>query len=285
MSDVADIEPPLPTVFIPHGGGPCFFMEWTMGPADTWDRLAEFLTFFADRLGTAPRAIVVISGHHEGEVVEVSTAEAPPLLFDYYGFPPHTYELRYPAPGSPPLGRRIGELLAAAGIAHRFDDRRGLDHGVFVPLLLMYPDADIPVVQVSLRSDLDAGFHLELGAALAPLRREGVLLLGSGLSYHNMNAFMTPPAADGSAVFDGWLTTAVEAPPDRRRQLLADWDSAPAARLAHPREEHLLPLMVVAGAAGEDPGRRVFVDHAMGATISGYAFGHFGSGANQQRPS
>lgn len=274
MNDETGVDA-LPSVFIPHGGGPCFFMDWTMGPADTWDRLAEFLRSFADRLGPTPDAIVVVSGHHEGDVVEVTTAEAPSLLFDYYGFPPHTYQLRYPAPGSPTLGRRIGELLADAGIAHRFDDQRGFDHGVFVPLLLMYPDADIPVVQVSLRSDLAAGFHLDLGAALAPLRREGVLILGSGLSYHNMTTFMTPRAADSSAAFDEWLTSAIQARPDRRQRLLASWDTAPAARLAHPREEHLLPLLVVAGAAGDDLGRRVFVDQAMGATISGYAFGRF----------
>lgn len=139
----------------------------------------------------------------------------------------------------------------------------------------MDPDADIPVVQVSLRSDLAAGFHLDLGAALAPLRRQGVLILGSGLSYHNMAAFMTPRAADSSAVFDEWLTSATQARPDRRHRLLAGWASAPAARLAHPREEHLLPLLVVAGAAGDDLGRRAFVDQAMGATISGYAFGRF----------
>lgn len=111
MSDESGIAA-LPSVFIPHGGGPCFFMDWTMGPADTWDRLAAFLTSFADRLGATPDAIVVVSAHHEGEIVEVSTADAPPLLFDDYGFPPHTYELRYPAPGSPPLARRIGGLLA-----------------------------------------------------------------------------------------------------------------------------------------------------------------------------
>ena len=276
MNGPAIIEPPeLPSVFIPHGGGPCFFMDWTMGPPDTWDRLAQFLRSFSDRLGVRPDNIVVVSGHHEGEVVEVSTAEAPRMLFDYYGFPTHTYELSYPAPGSPALGRRSGELLADAGIAHRFDDERGFDHGVFVPLLLMYPDADIPVVQVSLRSDLDAGFHLDLGNALAPLRREGTLILGSGLSYHNMASFMTLQAADSSSVFDSWLTSACEAPPQQRRQLLADWDRAPAARLAHPREEHLLPLMVIAGAAGDDVGRHVFVDQAMGATISAYAFGQF----------
>ena len=118
--------PLLPSVFIPHGGGPCFFMDWTMGPPDTWDRLAEFLRSFADRIAVKPDAIVVVSGHHEGDVVESATAPAPPLLFDYW-FPPHTYELRCPAPGSPALGRRIGEMLAEARISHRFEDQRGFE--------------------------------------------------------------------------------------------------------------------------------------------------------------
>ncbi len=244
----------LPTVFISHGGGPCFFMEWTMGPADTWDRLAEFLRSFEALIDRRPKAIVVISGHHEGDVVEIMSSSAPPMLFDYYGFPPHTYELSYPAPGSPELADRIAALLDTSGIAHRFDAERGFDHGVFVPFLLMYPDADIPIVQLSLRHDLDPAFHLDLGEAIAPLRSEGVLIVGSGLSYHNMNAFGTARSGPDSAAFDDWLTAACTADPDQRRRELAHWTAAPAARAAHPREEHLLPLMVVAGAAAGEPG-------------------------------
>ena len=263
----------MPAVFVPHGGGPCFFMDWTMGPADTWDRLAAFLRSFNDLIGVRPDAIVVVSGHHEGDLVEINNAVAPPLLFDYYGFPAHTYELSYPAPGSVTLAQRIGELLDTGGIAHRYDSTRGFDHGVFVPFLLMYPDADIPIVQVSLRSDLNAKFHLELGAALAPLRDEGILIIGSGLSYHNMRAFMTPQAAQSSRVFDNWLSSATTAAPPQRRAMLANWEKAPAARAAHPREEHLLPLMVVAGAAENDPGQQIFVGEIMGATVSAHAFG------------
>ena len=263
----------LPTVFVPHGGGPCFFMEWTMGPADTWDRLAAFLRSFDSLVDGHPKAIVVISGHHEGDVVEITSSPTPPMLFDYYGFPPHTYELNYPAPGSPELADRIATLLDESEIAHRFDAERGFDHGVFVPFLLMYPEADIPIVQLSLRNDLDAEFHLDLGEAIAPLRSEGVLIIGSGLTYHNMNAFGTAQSGPDSAAFDEWLTTACTADPQRRRGELTHWADAPAARAAHPREEHLLPLMVVAGAAGTESGAALYRDQVMGAHISAFGFG------------
>lgn len=263
----------LPTAFVPHGGGPCFFMDWTMGPADTWDELAGFLRSFGDVIGARPEAIVVASGHHESDVIEVTAAPAPPMLFDYYGFPPHTYELSYPAPGSPELAGRIGQLLSRAGIPHRADPARGFDHGVFVPMLLMYPQADIPVVQVSLSQDLDAAHHLALGEAIAPLRDEGVLIVGSGMTYHNMALFGTHQAAADSSRFDTWLTAACTGDPARRRAALARWADAPSGHAAHPRPEHLLPLMVAAGAAGNEPGERVFTDEVMGARISAYRFG------------
>lgn len=263
----------LPTAFVPHGGGPCFFMEWTAGPPDTWDGLARSLRSFGSIVGADPEAIVVVSGHHEGQVVEIASSPAPPMLFDYHGFPPHTYELSYPAPGSPRLADRVAGLLGASGIAHRRDPDRGFDHGVFVPFLLMYPQADVPIVQLSLRSDLDAGFHLDLGRALTPLRDEGVLVVGSGMTYHNLSWFGTDRARRDSATFDDWLTGACTAEPAHRRRALAHWAGAPAARAAHPREEHLLPLMVVAGAADGEPGARVFSHEVMGVRVSGYRFG------------
>lgn len=263
----------LPTVFLPHGGGPCFFMDWTMGPPDTWDHLAEFLRTLPALLPEGVERIVVVSGHHEGDRVEITSAAKPELFFDYYGFPEHTYRLRYPAPGSPELAGRISRMLDDAGIANRLDAERGLDHGVFVPFLLAFPDADRPVVQVSLRDDLDARFHLELGRALAPLRDEGVLLVGSGMSYHNMAAFGSNRALADSEAFDRWLTEACTGPAHERARALAGWAGAPSARAAHPREEHLLPLLVAAGAAEGDPGRRIFTDVAMQARLSGFAFG------------
>src|SRR5215471_17582048 len=153
----------LPTLYIPHGGGPCFFMETPPGlPRNLWDGMAAYLRGLDTAIGVRPKAVLVISGHWEAERPTVNTAARPPLLFDYYGFPEHTYRLTYPAPGSPVVARRVREVLAAAEIASDEEPERGLDHGVFIPFKLIYPDADIPMVQLSLNRSLDAGTHLKI---------------------------------------------------------------------------------------------------------------------------
>jgi aromatic ring-opening dioxygenase catalytic subunit (LigB family) len=263
-----------PSIFLSHGGGPCFWMSFPppFGP-HAFDSLRAYLAGLLDSLPAPPTAVLAISGHWEAPVATVGSAAAPGMLFDYYGFPPHTYQLSYPAPGSPALAARVRALLGAAGIASAADAERGFDHGVFVPFLIIDPDARIPVVTLSLRQDLDPAAHLAIGAALAPLRDEGVLIVGSGNSFHNLTTFFNgEPAA--AAAFDAWLTEAVTAPdPAVRAARLIGWADAPQARACHPREEHLIPLMVAAGAAGGDPGRRVFSDRIGGKAISGFAFG------------
>lgn len=262
-----------PTFFIPHGGGPCFFMEWMRGPADTWDRMRAFLEGMIETLEQRPKAIVAISAHWEEERFTVHTGTKPELLFDYYGFPEHTYQLQFPAQGSPELAARVGKLLEEAGIPVGAERQRGWDHGVFIPFMLITPQADIPVVQLSLQQGLDPQAHIAMGAALEPLRSEGVLIVGSGMSYHNLRAF-GPAGAEISQVFDDWLTAAVETPDaEQRNTALTRWDRAPAAHLAHPREEHLIPLMVASGAAGHDVGRRVYSDKVSGLAMSAYRFG------------
>lgn len=260
-----------PTVYLPHGAGPCFFMEWTRGPADTWDRTAAYLQGLIASLPERPKAILVISGHWEAPAFTVGSAPSPELIYDYSGFPEHTYRLSFGAPGSPGLARRVMKLLAAAGLPSAEDDRHGWDHGVFVPLKLVTPDADIPVVQLSLQAGLDAAQHLAAGRALAPLRDDGVLIVGSGLSWHNMRGF-SPDYTQRSAEFDAWLEGAVTDAGSREDQL-SRWDAAPFARVAHPREEHLLPLMVAAGAAAGDPGRVAFRDTVMDVVVSAIEFG------------
>lgn len=259
-----------PVLFLPHGGGPCFFMEWTMGPPDTWDRMAAWLRAAGE--GPAPKAILLISGHWEERGFAATGAAHPGLIYDYSGFPPHTYELTYPAPGAPELAAHAAALLAGAGLLARVDPTRGWDHGTFIPLKVMYPDARIPVVQLSLDHSLDPDLHMRAGAALRELRKEGVRIIGSGMSFHNLRMF-GPRAGAPSEAFDAWLTAAVEADPAVRPGQLRQWAQAPSAREAHPREEHLIPLMVAAGAAGEDRGRRVFTDIVMGARVSAYQFG------------
>lgn len=262
----------LPTFFIPHGGGPCFFMDWN--PPHEWDRMADWLKHLGESVGTRPKAVVVVSGHWERPKFTVTAGSHPPLIYDYSGFPPETYEIKYPAPGSPQLAQRVRDLLTSAGIASDADAQRGFDHGVFIPFKLIYPKADVPIVQLSLKAGLDPAEHVAAGLALEALRGEGVLIIGSGMSYHNMRGLMSGGILPDSDVFDRWLTSAVTAPdPKQRDQHLAAWRTAPAARQAHPREEHLIPLMLAAGAAGSDPGQRVFSDRVMGATVSAYRFG------------
>jgi aromatic ring-opening dioxygenase catalytic subunit (LigB family) len=266
----------LPTLFIPHGGGPCFFMDPPPNDPHAWDAMAAYLRGIAASLPAKPRAILVISAHWETPRPTVMTAARPSMLFDYYGFPEHTYKLDYPAPGSPELAARVRALLAGAGIASDEDSARGYDHGVFVPFLLMFPEADVPVMQLSLRADLDPAAHLAIGRALAPLRDEGVLIVGSGMSYHNLRRFWSTDATDVEAAraFDAWLAETLEAGDAGNREAnLAAWENAPGARTAHPRSEHLLPLMVAAGAGGADAGRRAYSDRVFGKAVSGFQFG------------
>ena len=263
-----------PSLYISHGGGPCFWMDWPppFGPG-AFEGLRTYLAGILAALPERPRAILVVSAHWEAAAPTFADAAAPGMVFDYYGFPPHTYRLSYPAPGAPDLARRAAELLRTAGIASATDSARGFDHGIFVPFLILDPEARVPVLPLSLRRDLDPRFHLDLGRALAPLRDEGVLIVGSGNSFHNLSTFADGEAAAATA-FDDWLTAAVTDPaPAARDAALENWSAAPFARACHPREEHLLPLMVAAGAAPEARGSRAFHEIIGGKPISGYAFG------------
>jgi len=266
-------EPRQPAIFLPHGGGPCF---WIDGPApfsqQAWASLRRYLSGILDRLPARPKAFLVITAHWEAAQPTVSVAAAPGMIFDYYGFPAHTYELRYPAPGAPDIGRRAIELVRGAGLPVAEDAERGYDHGVFVPMLIVDPNAHIPIVMMSLQRDLDPAQHIALGRALAPLRDEGVVVAGSGMSYHDLRHFRDGDGRD-SAIFDAWLDEAATSAPDERDRALTHWAEAPAARACHPREEHLLPLMVVAGAATKDRGVRDFNDTIGGKTISAFRFG------------
>ncbi len=245
-----------------------------MGPPDTWDAMAAWLRGLAATLVQRPRAIVVISGHWEEAAFTVTGAARPPLVYDYFGFPDHTYDLTYPAPGAPDLALQIVGLLGDAGLPSRTDNLRGFDHGVFIPFKLIYPDADIPIVQISMHENLDPALHLAAGRALAPLRDDGVLIVGSGMSYHNMAGFGDPRSRLDSDSFDTWLTdTLTVEDADARNRGLENWHQAPAARTVHPREDHLIPLMVVAGAAGALRGEKIFTDHPMDVAISAFRFG------------
>jgi len=264
-----------PALFIPHGGGPWPFME-DSGPPGMWEGLRSFLEGIEASLPAPPKAFVVISAHWETERPTVDADAAPRMLFDYYGFPKHTYALSYPAPGAPALARRVRAMLDEAGIACDEARGRGFDHGVFIPMMLIHPQADTPVLQMSLQKGASVAWHLQIGRALAPLREEGVLMLGSGMSYHNLREFFSPDAGPRTAAksFDDWLTqTLLLDDTQARDNRLEDWLDAPGARASHPTPEHLEPLFVIAGAAGDDRGRRVFHGQCWGKAVSGFAFG------------
>ena len=262
----------MPAFYIPHGAGPCFFMDWK--PADTWNNMAAFLKGVAGTLPSRPSAIIMVSGHWLEPHFSVTGHERPELIYDYYGFPPHTYELQYPARGAPELAEQVAQRLGGSGMAAGVDVTRGFDHGMFIPLKLMFPEADIPVIQLSLRNDLDPVAHLEAGRAIASLRDQGVLIVGSGMSFHNMRGYGDTRYTSMSAEFDDWLTTAVESAPAERHALLGNWTQAPHARHCHPPggEEHLLPLMVVAGAADDAQGCKVYSEQIMETTISAFRY-------------
>ena len=258
----------MPTAYISHGGGPCFFMDWD--PPHEWDGLRAALEGIGPSLPQRPSAIVVVTAHWESGDVAIDSGATPGLIYDYGGFPPHTYQLTYPAPGAPGVATEVGALLGAAGIAHRLDPSHGWDHGVFIPLKVMYPDADIPVVAVSVLADFDPVAHLELGRALAPLRDRGVLIVGSGSSFHHFGNFGREEFA---VPFDQWLHLALAQPEAERWQSLANWTDAPYARQVHGREEHLLPLMVAVGAAGAEVAHTIFNARVMNTTMSCWTFG------------
>lgn len=264
----------LPTLFIPHGGGPCFFMDPAGGPTDPmWQAMQDYLAGLMESLPERPKAILLVSGHWEEEAVTVNVGDGQPLLYDYYGFPEHTYRLRWNAPGAPDVARKAEALLKAAGFPVREEADRGWDHGVFIPMMVAVPGADIPLVQMSLRKDLDPAAHIAIGRALAPLREQGVLIVGSGMSFHNMRArgLQVTPVADE---WDAALTAAVTDPdPAARADRVTRWEELPHGRFAHPEAEHLLPLMVALGAGGDDAAVCDYRDHVIGWTVSGYRFG------------
>lgn len=266
----------LPVLCLPHGGGPLPVLGEASHTA-----MVGWVSSLTSRLPSRPTAVLVISAHWEESLPTVQTAASPDLLYDYYGFPKEAYDITYPSKGSPELAHRVKALLEAGGMATAEDPTRGYDHGHFIPMRLLFPSADVPTIQVSLLKSLNAREHLRMGACLRPLRDEGVLIVGSGMpGFHNMAGFALggPGDSEGasvSAAFDDWLAAAVTSanPRDRDKHLEAWKSAAPRARAAHPREEHLLPLLVCAGAAGDDTGVRDLKTEILGTQQSGFVFG------------
>ncbi len=261
----------MPTFFISHGGGPWPWLpDWRVQFAP----LEASLKAMPDQLPERPKAVLMISGHWETEGFAVMSNPQPPMVYDYTGFPPETYQITYPAPGAPDLAARTHALLAAAGLPTRLDAEMGYDHGTFAPMAVIYPEADVPLYQVSLQQGYDPATHFAMGRALAPLRDEGVVIIGSGLSYHNLRAF-GPGARVPSEAFDAWLNEALMLPPEARTEALLNWEQAPHARDCHAQEDHLAPIFAALGAAEQDRMTRIYHQTEIfgGVTASGFRFG------------
>lgn len=275
----------LPTYAISHGGGPWPWLKDVM-PVD-WTELETSLAGIPDELGgVVPRAVLIVTAHWEAPAFTVQTHPRPPMIYDYTGFPPDTYNIEYPAPGDPAVAERALSLLDGAGLPAAANPDRGFDHGTFVPMYVIYPRADMPTVQLSIHRSFDPALHLAAGRALRPLRDEGVLIVGSGLpSYHNLSS-LGLEAREASRAFDEWLTTTVvDRQGSDRSERLARWESAPSARQAHPREDHFLPLLLAVGAAEEDPAVRQYHEPgAMGGSVFSSSF-RLGSLPGETSPS
>ena len=259
-----------PTVlFLSHGGGPLPLLG-----DEGHSELVENLKSISEII-KRPTAIIVISAHWEEKIPTLTHAEHPHLIYDYGGFPDAAYDIKYPASGNPPLASEISSLLQEKGFEAELDDKRGFDHGLFVPLKIMYPDADIPCIQLSLLNNLDPAVHLKMGEALAELTHENLLIIGSGFSFHNMRAFFTPSTDESRHMnesFEAWLieTCSDNAMDENERyDRLKYWEHAPFARYCHPREEHLLPLHVCYGIA-QRAAAKVFEFNILGIKSSAY---------------
>jgi len=258
----------MPVLYLTHGGGPLPLL----GEPSQAD-LTRFLQSVSGRFNK-PKAILIVSAHWETRFPTLTSGTRPPLIYDYGGFPPESYTIEYPAPGSPELADEVVALLNQSGLHAQTDATRGFDHGMFVPLKLMYPDADIPCVQLSLMESLDPEEHIRMGEALQPLLSEDVLVAGSGSSFHNMRAMLTQGSGQEQAnEFNNWLIDTCTNPDldsNERRQRLVDWDAAPSARYCHPREEHLIPLHVCFGSAGGRQGEIAFNGQIMNLAMSSF---------------
>lgn len=236
-------------LFLSHGGGPMPLL----GDAGHHEMVVCLQNIAANFI--IPDCIILVSAHWEEAITTITGAAKPALIYDYVGFPEEAYQLAYPCSGEPNLAHRLNGLFKQAGMVSKLDEQRGFDHGMFVPLSIMYPAADIPCVQVSLMNNLDAAEHIKLGQALASLQNENILLIGSGFSFHNMNAFFSANTPESQAMnegFEQWLMqtcSSTDLNEAERSERLSHWQQAPFARFCHPREEHLLPLHVCYGFA------------------------------------
>lgn len=266
----------LPVFFIPHGGGPWHVINDAFGDPEGYENLKRFLKNLGEEYSNKIKAILVISGHWEEKVPTINFSENSNLLYDYYGFPEYTYHLTWLARGNVKFAEKVEQLLNKNGFETAREYNRGYDHGVFVPLMIAFPKPEVPIIQMSLIQGLDPQKHINMGKAIEPLREDGVLIIGSGMSYHNLQSFFSndPKVKEISEDFDNWLNETITSHNNQERETkLKNWQKAPGASFSHPRSEHLVPLFVCVGAGNNDQATQVYSDYLMGAKISAFAFG------------
>lgn len=249
-------------IYFSHGGGPLPILG---DPGHA--KMITFMKQLPENL-KKPDAVIVISAHWEENIPTIIGTKSPPLLYDYYGFPEEAYNIEYPVPGNPELAETVKQLLETNGIQSKITGERGFDHGLFIPLKMMWPVPEIPMIQISLIHGLDPEKHILLGNALQSLREEKILTIGSGFSFHNMGAFTYDNSNNPdfkNDEFQEWLIDVCTGnyTTFEREQRLIKWDKAPYARYCHPREEHLLPLHVCIGMS-EEPANLIFDDYILG---------------------
>lgn len=255
-------------IYFSHGGGPLPILN---DPSHY--KMIEFMKNLPHKI-PRPNSIVVISAHWEEDIVTIQSASKANIMYDYFGFPEAAYNIKYPCKVDVELSLRIAKLLKKDGIEYRLDDKRAYDHGSYIPLTLMYPKADIPVLQISLNHNLDPLTHINIGKALRPLLSENILIIGSGFSFHNMRAFdFSGRNSEDSInnIFQDRLIEICCKEKDEQKKLehFINWERIPGARYCHPREEHLLPLFVCAGLS-IGLGTKVFDDYILGKRATAF---------------
>ena len=258
-----------PVLYLPHGGGPLPILG-----DKAHEKMVSFLKEITSRLGT-PSTILVISAHWEEEIATITSGSHPGIISDYYGFPAEAYRIQYAALGHPQLTKEAFELITASGIPASLDEQRGFDDGLFVPLKLMYPEAQIPCLQLYLLKNFDPRKHIALGKAITPLRKKNILIISSGMSFHNLKVFFSREIdrSQENNEFNSWLIEACTSQalsPEKRKQQLIEWEKAPSARFCHPIEDHLVPLHVCYGVAcaGTPIAEVVFNQEIMGKRVT-----------------
>ncbi|MBG0763300.1 MAG: dioxygenase [Tissierellales bacterium] len=255
-------------VYFSHGGGPLPILG-----DPTHKKMIDFMKDLPSKINR-PEAIIVFSAHWEEDKIRIQSGEKPDIMYDYYGFPKEAYSLEYPCLGNKELAKKVSILLNESNIENIMDQDRPYDHGSYIPLKMMYPEGDIPVIQISLNHNLDPLTHLKIGKALKPLLEENILLIGSGFSYHNMSGFDFQGKDKKDSMNNKFQDELIkqcclEKDYDKRWTRFLNWEEFPGARYCHPREEHLLPLLVCVGLS-ENKGIKIFDDYILGKRATAF---------------